>query len=217
MLLAALGLSSCATPPGVPIDPLRAHSAALVGRWSNGLQWVQAPDDLRRPPAVGHPYDWLDYQEATFFRVAAPNIGTHVVYLEWRGDDGMISRQRLWSFRRDAAGAVRMDFFTLRSPEALAGHGAEGGAFAALTADDVIGYGEACALVVTAQGDNGGFIADIPTTCRITARSGRVMTLTAQVYLDNTALAYQEAGLLDDGDFAFKVPGGPPYVFLRGR
>ncbi len=41
------------------------------------------------------------------------------------------------------------------------------------------------------------------------------MALTAQVHLDNGALAYQEAGILEDGAFAFKVPGGPPYLFIR--
>jgi len=213
----ALALSACATPQSSPDDALSLHAGALVGQWSNAAQWANAPDELRRPPAVGHPYDWLDYQEASFFAVNAPEIGAHVVYLEWRGGDGAISRQRIWSFRRDAAGAVRMDFFTLRAPEALAGRGAEADAFALLRPEDLIGYGEACALFVTPQGDAGRFLAEIPAACRITSRSGREMTLSAQVLLDGAGLAYQEAGLLDDGAFAFKVPGGPPYMFTRVR
>ena len=211
-LALALALTACAT--AAP-DPLDAHSNALVGTWSNARQWEQAPEALRRPPAVGHPYDWVDYQAAAFYRVEAPQIGAHVLYLEWRGEDEEISRQRIWSFRRDASGAVRMDFFTLRAPEALAGRGSEPNAFATLTPADLIGYGDACALRVRGLGVGGAFLADIPDTCRITARSGRTMALTAQVHLDNGALAYQEAGVLEDGAFAFKVPGGPPYLFAR--
>jgi hypothetical protein len=210
-----LGLGACATAEDQPTDPLSSHVSALEGRWSNATQWARASDELRRPAAVGHPYEWIDFQAAEFHRVEAPLIGAHVVYLEWRTQDGALSRQRIWSFRRDEIGGVRMDFYTLRAPEMLAGRGQEDGAFAALGPDDLIGYGEACALVVTPEGFDGGFNAEIPPTCRITARSGREMTLSAQVYLEGGALAYQEAGLLDDGSFAFKVPGGPPYIFFR--
>lgn len=212
VLFLALALSACAT--AAP-DPLNGYANGLVGSWSNAQQWAQAPEALRQTPAAGHPYDWLDYQAAEFYRVEAPQIGAHVVYLEWRGEDGQISRQRVWSFRRDDSGAVRMDFFTLRTPEALAGRGAEANAFASLTAADLISYGDACALQVRWLGDGGAFLADIPATCRITSRSGRSMRLTAQVHLGGGALAYQEAGVLEDGAFAFKVPGGPAYVFLR--
>jgi CpeT/CpcT family (DUF1001) len=212
-LVALFAVAGCATAP--PADPLAAHSQALVGPWSNAVQWGQADDALRRPPAPGHPYDWLDYQEALFFLVEAPALGAHVVYLEWRGDDGGISRQRLWVFRYDEQSRVRMDFYTFRAPEIFAGQGTAPGAFAALSPSQVIGYGPACALLVTPEGDDGGFVAEIPSDCRITARSGREMTLSAQIYLGGAALAYQEAGLLENGDFAFKVPGGPAYIFTR--
>jgi hypothetical protein len=210
----ALGLAACAVSPSGS-DPLERLSAALEGAYSNAQQFAEADAALRRPPAVGHPYDWIDAQHATFYRVGAPSIGRHVVYLEWRsgGPGGPISRQRLWSFRRDEAGAPRMDFFTFKDPSPFAGRGGEPGAFAALEPDELIGYGDACALVVTSVA--GGFHAVIPESCSIMARSGRRMRLQALVALDDKTLSYQEEGVLEDGAVAFRVPGGPAYRFNR--
>lgn len=209
-----LGLAACAASPAGS-DPLERLSAALAGAYANAQQFADADVALRRPPAVGDPYEWIDAQHAVFHRVSAPLIGGYVVYLEWRsGDlDGPISRQRLWSFRLDEAGAPRMDFFTFRDPSAYAGRGGEAGAFLGLQPADLIGYGDACALVVTNMDD--GFAAAIPEDCAITARSGRRMRLGAHVTLDGRTLTYQEEGVLEDGTVAFRVPGGPAYLFNR--
>jgi hypothetical protein len=185
----------------------------LVGVYDNAAQMTAAPEDLRRPPAAGHPYDWIDLQHAAFFPVSAPALGEAVLYLEWRagGPDGPISRQRIWAFRRDAAGAPVMDFFTIRAPERFAGRGAEPGAFAALSPDDLVGYGEACALRVALL-EEGGFLAQIrPEACRITARSGRSMGIAADVRVRPGSIEYAEAGILEDGSYAFKVPGAGAY------
>lgn len=215
----ALALIGCASaPPETPSrDPVAAaFASALVGRWDNAAQWDRAPEDLRRPPAAGHPYDWIDHQSAAFYRVEAPLIGDQVIYLEWRsgGPEGPISRQRLWSFRIDEAGAPRMDFFTFIEPTPYAGRGSDADAFEAIQPSDLIGYGETCALVVTPSSAS-EFTAAIPETCVITARSGRRMRLDAVVTLAGRLLTYREQGVLDDGTVAFKVPGGPPYLFER--
>jgi hypothetical protein len=218
-MAAAMALGACASLPfvgraGADLDAL---AAGLVGTWSNAAQFASAPDALKRPPAPGHPYDWLDLQHAQFARVEAANIGTHVIYLEWRsgGPDGPVSRQRLWSFRSEADGAVRMDFFAFRTPEAFVGKGATPSAFSAVTPDDLIGYGPACALRVTPTAP-AAFDAEIEREeCRITAQSGRGMGIAARVTLMSTGLLYSEEGVLDDETYAFKVPGGPPYDFRR--
>jgi hypothetical protein len=138
-----------------------------------------------------------------------------VVYLEWRnsGPEGEISRQRIWAFRMEDRGEVRMDFYAFKAPDRFAG--APPAAFAALTQEDLIGYGPACALRVTPTGDT-TFDAGIrPEECRIIAQSGREMGIGARVTLMSTGLLYSEEGLLADGGYAFKVPGGPPYEFRK--
>jgi hypothetical protein len=218
MITALLFSASCASTPSTPSRPdLAALSGGLVGAWDSKAQYDAAPDALKRPPAAGDGYAWLDRQYAQFARVDAPAIGTHVIYLEWRagGPQGAISRQRIWSFRSDAAGKVRMDFFTFKSPEPFAGKAGQTSAFASLKLDDLIGYGEACGLFVEPTSAN-TFDAKIDESqCQITARSGRKMGIDARVTLMTTGLLYNEAGILADGAYAFKVPGGPPYEFRR--
>ena len=207
--LALIGaLYACAAP--------MPTGGALTGAWTNAAQFAAAPDALKQPPAAGHPYDWIDVQHARFAPVSAPALGDAVWYLEWRagGPDGDISRQRLWAFRETGAGRV-MDFYTFRDAEPYAGVLTDDGRFAALTPEDLIGYGEACALPVTQTPD--GWRAAIPETCVIVARSGRSMTLSAEIVLAGDALSYSEAGVLEGGAYAFKVPGGPPYRFERVR
>ena len=201
----AVGLTACATPQ--PIGP------GLDGDWSNAAQFEAASEDLKRPPAPGHPYDWIDEQYARFIPVSAPALGEMAVYLEWRagGAQGEISRQRLWVFRSGEDNQVLMDFYTFRNAEPYAGLTADDGTFAALTAEDLIGYGEACALPVTDT--ETGWRAAIPDTCVIVARSGRTMTLSAEIAVSDALFTYSEAGVLEGGDIAFKVPGGPPYRF----
>jgi hypothetical protein len=217
-IAAVLALAACASTPSAPSRPdLTALSNGLIGAWDTKAQYDAAPEALKRPPVAGDAYAWLDRQYAQFNRVDAPAIGAHVIYLEWRsgGPDGKISRQRLWSFRFDEAGKARMDFYTFKTPEPYAGKAAQAGAFAALKPDDLIGYGAACGLYVEPT-SAATFDAKIDESqCQITARSGRQMGIDARVTLMTTGLLYNEAGILADGAFAFKVPGGPPYDFRR--
>jgi hypothetical protein len=207
---------ACAPPAAAEVTPETA-AARIVGTYDNAAQVAAADPALLRPPAPGHPYDWIDLQHAHFHRVDAPAIGAAVLYLEWRagGADGPISRQRIWSFRIAENGATVMDFFTFRAPEPFAGRGAVAGAFRALKPDDLIGYGPVCALAVT---DNaaGGFVAETTIDrCKIVARSGRAMGIAARVVVRDAALDYAEAGVLDGGAYAFKVPGAGAYAFQR--
>ena len=153
----------------------------LVGTWDNRAQYDAAPAALKAPPSVDG--EWLDLQHARFTRVAAPALGTHVVYLEWRrgGPDGEISRQRLWSFRRDAAGRMVMDFFAFRDGAPYAGQGGSPRAFEAVTLDLLRAYPPGCELDFAPQG--GGYpqgarrhliifwVASCRGTERVTARA----------------------------------------------
>jgi hypothetical protein len=217
--LGLFGLSACATLGRATNDSLPRPVLLAAGDYDNSMQFQDADPALRREPAVGHPYDWLDQQYASFRWVLAPAIGEHVMYLEWRKTEptGPISRQRIWSFRRDADGAWRMDFYTLREPAKFSLTGADA-AFARLTTADLIGYGEQCALVRDAL-PKGSASFSIPRTCEIVSRSGRAMSLRATVRFEGDCLRYSEAGQLPDGSYAFLVPGreGLAYEFARGR
>ena len=213
ILLAAAG---CANTGPAPVSPLERQLAWLEGAWSNAAQFDAAPQALKRDPAPGHPYDWLDHQHAEFHRVDAPALGDHVIYLEWRagGPDGPVSRQRIWVFHADEQGrAAGMDFYTLRDPGAYAGRGGEPGAFAELSEDDLTGYPEGCTLTPVDAGPDGFVLRVDAADCVITARSGREMGIRARIALSRDRLSYAEAGILEDGRYAFLVPGGEQLAY----
>jgi hypothetical protein len=207
-------LSSCATPTSLPLPPY----AQLLGAWDNNDQYVAAPETLKRAPVAGGAYEWIDTQHANFYAVDAPLItgkDAKAVYLVWRsgGINGPISRQRLWVFRTLPSGQTVMDFYAFKVPATFEAATGSNPAFAALTVDDLTAYGPQCALPVVMT--SSGWQAAIPSTCSITARSGRSMVLSAQIVVDNATLSYSEQGVLPSGALAFKVPGGPPYQFVR--
>jgi hypothetical protein len=127
--------------------------------------------------------DWLDIQDASFVRVNAPQIGTHVLYLEWRSaakageERGAISRQRIWSFRTDKDGVTRMDFYAFVDGKAWAGKVSRDdaqSAFRELSVSALRGYGDNCALKFTLPtNDTKSFRGEITSReCSITAASG---------------------------------------------
>jgi hypothetical protein len=196
-------------------DPRDSLLSGLAGTWDNRAQFSAAPAELKVPPSVDG--EWLDLQHATFTRVDAPALGTHVLYLEWRngGPTGAISRQRIWSFRNDPAGGIRMDFYAFIDGKPYAGRGGQSGAFQTLANDALRGYGPACALRFVVQ--PAGFAGEISAEeCTITAASGRRMGINARVALTaEGTLEYQDSGRLDDGRYAFRVPPTEPYRFQR--
>jgi hypothetical protein len=211
----SLFLTACAS---LTDRPSSTPGQALIGTWDNQAQIKAAPADLLRPPAAGNPYPWVDAQSAQFFEVSAPKIAgpkDQAIYLIWRsgGVNGPISRQRLWVFRLQANGGTVMDFYAFKNPEAYSSARSGTDAFQNVTLDDLTAYGPACSLPVRKTAT--GWTASIPATCSITARSGRKMTLSANLVLDGKSFSYQEQGMLETGAYAFKVPGGPAYQFTK--
>jgi hypothetical protein len=193
-------------------------SQRLAGQWNNTAQYAAAPAALKVPPSVEGL--WLDQQHASFTQVLAPLLGEHVLYLEWRnskpdGTAGSISRQRLWVFKTDSAGAVRMDFYAFVDGAPFVGQADNAQLFRSLTPQSLRGYGAACALTFVQQGSTFSGSVDA-SVCSITAASGRRMGISARVeLLDDGSLAYQESGQLADGRFAFRVPPEQAYRFRR--
>jgi hypothetical protein len=211
-------IAACATQ-SIDAQELTPRAAAqmLIGAYDNQDQFTAAPDSLKRPPAPGYPYDWIDVQHGVFQSVSAPEIGDNTLYVEWRRGDGSISRQRLWSFRQDENGHVRMEYFSFRTPDSFVAKRGDDPVFAALRADDMISYGPACALHVTSRSPDQGWLGVIDeASCEITGTtSGRRMGLRVRLAVGPDGLSYEEAGILPDGAYAFKVPGGVPYKMKR--
>ena len=201
-----------------PVNADRAAAAArsLVGHYDNGAQFEAAPETLKVPPSVAG--EWLDLQYALFAPVDAPAIGDQVLYLEWRSGsaDGPISRQRIWSFREDETGTVRMDFYAFVDGAPWAGRAEEPGAFLDLGPDALRGYGPACALYFAPAAGGGWHGAISAEQCSLVAASGRRMGIDAVVEItaDGT-IRYQESGRLESGQYAFRVPPTQPYEFER--
>lgn len=186
-----------------------------AGVFDTRAQYEAAPANLKREPAAGHPYDWLDRQHATFRWVDAPLLGEHVLLLEWRrgGADGPISRQRLWVFaQRD--GAWSMDFFTLPDTGS-APRSRLADDFRALRLEQLTGYGSACTLPAVIDGSAVTF--SIPASCSIVSRSGRRMALSATVRFEADRIRYREQGVLEGGSIAFLVPGQPGLFYEFDR
>jgi hypothetical protein len=213
-LFALVALAGCATSPLATRDPGRL----LLGTWDNSAQMASAPETLKRPPVAGGAYEWIDGQYATFWPVYVPPLsggGATVWYLVWRSGSptGPISRQRLWVFRSLGNGQTVMDFYAFKNPELVNWAVGATDAFKSVTLDDLTAYGPQCALPIIPRSN--GWQAAIPSTCAITARSGRRMTLSAQINVSKNTLSYEEAGILDGGALAFKVPGAMAYQFVR--
>ncbi|MEM8920127.1 MAG: CpcT/CpeT family chromophore lyase [Pseudomonadota bacterium] len=209
--LLALALGACATPENSPPAGLDDLVDKIAGGYSNAAQYAAAPNAWKIEPAIGDAPPWLDQQFAVFEKLEAPAIGNDVIYLQWRkgAADGPISRQRIWSFYHDEDGQPRMDFFSFprgSEPE-------DTKALTSLTRQDLVGYGEKCALEVAVSGD--GFFAEIPPTCQIKSQSGRDMRLTAEINLSGDTLTYHEAGVRPNGDIVFRVPGSAPRAPYR--
>ena len=220
IICACLLLASCTTVADVnqPVDKRDALTITLSGVWHNRAQFDAVPAALKIAPSVNG--DWLDVQHASFTKVDAPLIGTHVMYLEWRNGNaaGAISRQRIWSFRFDETGQVRMDFYAFVDGAPWAGKGGQLSAFRDLNVMQLRGYGAACGLKFSfianaANTFDGNITAD---ECSLIAASGRRMGIDARVaMLTNGTLTYQESGKLADGRYAFRVPPTMPYRFIR--
>jgi hypothetical protein len=212
--IGVLLLASCVTTTRQNNNP----ASMLIGAWDNSAQMAAAPEAMKRPAVAGDAYEWIDWQDAIFTPVIVPAVtmnGDTVIYLAWRnnGPFGPISRQRLWVFRTAPDGKTIMDFYAFKSPRNYEDPVAAKDAFKAITLDDLIAYGPQCSLPVIPEPN--GWRAAIPSSCAITARSGRSMVLSAQIVLDGESLSYDEKGTLEGGALAFKVPGGPPYRFER--
>ena len=209
-IFAIMALSACAS--AAPSVQNTAHTVMtmLPGTYSNIAQYDAAPETHQVEPQIGSDAPWIDHQHAEFKPVSVPAIEGDVIALQWRrgGPEGAISRQRLWAFRDTGASTV-MDFYTLRSEIDFA----DEAAFANLQADDLIAYGDICALPVRQMGAR--YEMAIPETCTIVSRSGRDMTLSAEITISADQLTYVESGRLSTGALVFQVPGTGPYQFVR--
>ncbi|MCC5996294.1 MAG: hypothetical protein JJU18_08000 [Oceanicaulis sp.] len=195
-------------------------ASLLTGVWSNAAQYAAADESLKRPPAPGHPYDWIDLQHARFVQVDTPHIPGDTVYLEWRsgGPDGPVSRQRLWVFhsvyKDQESPLTGMDFHAFRNPQAFEGRTGWSD-FTDLTLDDLVAYPEACQLVPVSRENRVTVLEILEDNCVITAQSGREMGINARVAISFDRIEYSESGRLADGGYAFKVPGAGAYEFER--
>ena len=194
----------------------RSGAADLAGEFDNFAQVAALPVGVAREPRPGEP--WVDAQFARFVPFPAAGIGEHAYYLEWRsgGPDGRISRQRVWTFLTARNGVTPMRFYTLERGEDWAAAADDPAALAALAAETLLPYPEGCEVLFAAAAE-GRFQGEIPAgACGIVARqSGRRMEIRARIALDRDRLEYDEAGLLEDGRAAFRVPEGYRYEFRR--
>jgi len=190
--------------------------AALAGSFDNAAQVAALPEAVSREPQPGQP--WLDPQFARFVPFPAPDLGEFVYYLEWRagGPAGRISRQRVWAFQAPREGVTPMRFYTLERGDDWAAAADDPAALAVLSAATLLPYPEGCEVAFTPTAE-GAFAGEIPAGgCSILARqSGRRMEIRARISLGRDGLEYDEAGLLEDGRAAFRVPEGYRYEFRR--
>lgn len=219
LLLAALAFAEPETAPETEAEPVYGTAAYrasfLTGHFSNAQQYEAWQSDAQ-PDVPAYAFD-LYY--ATHARVEAPELGEHVIYVEWRSGaaDGPVSRQRLWVFRDgEERWSTGFDVFKFRDSEAFAGRADEDGAFASLTAEDLIGYPEEC-LVETQSPAHAGYYFTIESNdCIVTAETGDEIRLRASLRGHRHFFTYREWASTLEGQSVFEFPDAPyPYSFRR--
>jgi hypothetical protein len=202
--------------PGYSVAGESVGPDLLAGEFDNLAQSSSLPPEVLREPKPGQP--WVDLQFARFVPFPAADLGEHVYYLEWRagGPEGRISRQRVWAFLTAREGVTPMRFYTLERGEDWAAAAGDPAGLVSLAATTLLPYPEGCEVLFKTTGD-GQFAGEIPAgACSIQARqSGRRMEIRARISLGADTLEYDEAGLLEDGRAAFRVPEGYRYEFRR--
>lgn len=189
----------------------------LAGRFDNEAQARLSTETF--PDVDGKNRAAQDAQFAAFTVFTLADAGTIVLYTEWRAGaaDGPISRQRVWSFYRDAEGKLRQRFYTIRTPERFAGAAADPAKLAALTMADLIPFPPACDLVWTKMLNE--FLAEIPPgQCFVTTQATKQrMFINARIALSDRQMFYDESGTAEDGRVTFNVPVVGSYQFRKSR
>ncbi|WP_429912631.1 CpcT/CpeT family chromophore lyase [Glycocaulis sp.] len=217
LLLAALAFTEPETAPEAQAEPIYGSAAYrasfLTGRFSNTQQYEAWQRDAQ-PDAPAYE---LDLYYATHARVEAPELGEHVIYVEWRSGaaDGPVSRQRLWVFREGEEGwSLGFDILEFRDPETFAGRADEEGAFASLTAEDLIGYPEACVVATQSPAHAGYYFTIESDDCIVTAESGEEVRMGASLRGDHHFFTYREWANTLEHQPAYRFPDAPyPYSF----
>lgn len=189
----------------------------LTGRFDNAAQAAGSTETF--PDVDGKNRPAQDAQYAAFIRFPMAEAGTIALYTEWRAGaaDGPISRQRVWSFYRDAQGKLRQRFYTIRAAERFAGAADEPGKLASLTMADLIPFPPACDLVWTKMLNE--FLAEIPPgECFVTTQATqRRMFINARIAVSDRQMFYDESGTAEDGRVTFNVPVVGSYHFRKSR
>lgn len=204
-----------ATP--APDAEMQQAAAWLEGRFDNRAQAELSTEAF--PDVDGKNRAAQDMQYAAFRRIELPQAGTIALYTEWRADaaDGRVSRQRVWSFYRDAEGKLRQRFYTIKAPERFAGGIADAAKLAALTIDDLIPFPPACDLVWTKMLNE--FVAEIPPgKCFVTTQATKArMFINARIAVSDRQMFYDESGTAEDGRTTFNVPVIGSYHFRKQK
>jgi hypothetical protein len=210
MSLLALVLAQSAAM--APSDRLLAM---LEGAYDNAAQIAAQPPEVSRTPKPGTP--WLAPLNARMSEITAPALDGRVIYLQWTNADGTLDRQRLWTFQDADSGAVEMLFYSFKAPETFVDLDQNPAAAMALTLDDLVAYPPGCEgrFVESTAGFTGGID---PARCTIvTQRTGRTMAIDAHISISPGGFTYREAGILEDGKDAFRVPGVDRIEFTRSE
>ncbi len=207
-LIAAASLAGSAA--AAPIDDLIGR---LTGRFDNAAQIAALPEGVAREPKPGSP--WVAPLSVEAVEAKIPALEGRAIYFEWRKPDGALDRQRIWTFEEGEGGAILMRFYTFKDPRPFEGAAADPIRLAEVTRDLLIAYPTGCELAFARDGD--GFAGRLaPPACRIvTQRTGRTMFIDAEIAATDAGFAYREAGVLEDGTDAFRVPGEGAIVFRR--
>ena len=237
--LAALGLvAACAATSNDDafVDKRPPTEALLytiaMQPYRNAEQMAALPDGTATAYTADTP--WVDEKCAYFLPAKVPAAkGKRAIFLQWQSGtcEGEVSRQRVWSFEDgDEPGTALMYFYSLKEGALDTSlSAAENAKLAAkLTADDLIGYPPGCEVVWRRTGDT--WAGKMKSGCEIVAqRSGRTMVLDAEItaqrditglnlqtiaITDTFTLTYRESGQLEDGNYAFEVPGDTSYEFV---
>ncbi len=155
-------------------------------------------------------------QHAVHAEIRSAALDGRVIYMQWRqaGDEGELTRQRLWTVTDEADGIV-LRFFRFRDHRPFVDMHTKPIVVMAMRMEDLLAAPEGCAMRMTEV--DGRLVGSVSAEdCRLGGELvGRELSLEFSLSLDADGFDFHEAAREADGSLVYRMPESGSYRFVR--